>query len=234
MALPMYNKLFAKILDSSIWLESDTTRIVWFTLLAAMDQDGFAQFASIPNLAHRARVGMDATEAAVKCLEGTDEHSSDPDNEGRRIEKVPGGWMVLNSEKYQKIVTRQIAREKGRERVAKHRAKKRGNAPVTVANGSVTPSDAETDAHEEKNSDFSREGKGASRQRSFCPRFEYPLSDFDMYRKLEELGIETAEGNDGNFFNQMEANGWTTGKGDPIYDWPATYRARLEAMNAPF
>lgn len=220
----MYNKLFAKILDSSIWLESDTTRIVWFTLLAAMDQDGFAQFASIPNLAHRARVGMEATEAAVKCLEGTDEHSSDPDNEGRRIEKVPGGWMVLNSEKYQKIVTRQIAREKGRERVAKHRAKKRGNAPVTVANGSVTPSDAETDAHAATNSDFSRKGKGPADFGSFVPLHRYPSSEDEMNQMLSELGVDLSA-RAGNFFEQMDASGWTI-RGEPVLDWPKAYTSR--------
>jgi hypothetical protein len=40
----MYNRLFTKILDSSIWLEADTTRIVWITMLASMDEDGFAPF----------------------------------------------------------------------------------------------------------------------------------------------------------------------------------------------
>ena len=30
----MYNKLFTKILDSTVWLEPDTVRIVWITFLA--------------------------------------------------------------------------------------------------------------------------------------------------------------------------------------------------------
>jgi hypothetical protein len=37
----MYNKLFTKILDSTIWLENDATRLVWITFLAVMDEDGF-------------------------------------------------------------------------------------------------------------------------------------------------------------------------------------------------
>ena len=93
----MYNKLFTKILDSSIWMESAPTRIVWLTLIAAMDETGFVQFASIGNLAHRALVSREDAEAAVKTLESPDPDSSDPDNEGRRIQKVPGGWMVLNA-----------------------------------------------------------------------------------------------------------------------------------------
>lgn len=140
----MYNKLFAKILDSSIWLESTTTRIVWLTFLAAMDETGFVQFASVPNVANRARVPLSAAETAIKCLESPDPNSGDPDNEGRRIEKVPGGWMVLNAAKYRDIVTRAIQQAQTRARVTRHRAAKRaGNAPVTPSNDPVTPSDTE-------------------------------------------------------------------------------------------
>ena len=54
----MYNKLFTKILDSSIWLEPSGTRIIWLTMIAAMDENGFVQFASVANLAHRARIEL--------------------------------------------------------------------------------------------------------------------------------------------------------------------------------
>lgn len=147
----MYNKIFTKILDSSIWLETHPTRIVWFTFLAAMDEHGFAQFASIKNLAHRARVTDEESETAVKCLESPDHNSSDPDNDGRRIERVHGGWIVLNCEKYRVLVTRAVAQEKTRQRVARFRANKRAasNASVTPANVSVTPSGALANAGSE-------------------------------------------------------------------------------------
>ena len=135
----MYNKIFTKILDSSIWLETDATRLVWITLLAAMDEDGFCQFASVANLARRAVVDLDKCEIAVKVLENPDANSADPANEGRRIERVPGGWMVLNAQKYRELVTRIISREQTRVRVARYRLR---NAPVTAGNESVTPSEA--------------------------------------------------------------------------------------------
>lgn len=147
----MYNKLFTKILDSSIWLEPDATRIVWLTLIAAMDEDGFVQFASVANLAHRARVSITAAKRAIAALEDPDENSSDPENEGRRIERVAGGWIILNSQKYRELVSRAISREKTRLRVAKCReAKKACNAGVTPANASVTPSEAGTEARAEE------------------------------------------------------------------------------------
>ena len=150
----MYNKLFTKILDSSIWLEPSGTRIIWLTMIAAMDENGFVQFASVANLAHRARIELAEAQAAVDCLEGPDTNSSDPDHEGRRIERVPGGWMILNAEKYREMVTRAVIQEKTRQRVAKHRTEKKracnasvthGNASVTESNACVTPSDTDTD-----------------------------------------------------------------------------------------
>lgn len=138
----MYNKIFTKILDSSIWLEADPTRIVWITMIAAMDEDGFCHFASVENLARRAVVDVEKAKEAVRVLEAPDSNSCDPDHEGRRIERVPGGWIVLNSKKYKELVTRVVAREQTRQRVARYRDKKAlCNAPVTVCNDLVTPSE---------------------------------------------------------------------------------------------
>jgi len=139
----MYNKLFGKILDSSIWLEDPYTRIVWITLLAAMDEDGYAHFSAIQNLAIRAQVPLDKAGIAVEKLMAPDAESGDPEHDGRRIERVPGGFVVLNATKYREIATRIVARERTRTRVQKHRA----NKSVTQCNDSVTQSytEANTD-----------------------------------------------------------------------------------------
>ena len=142
----MYNKIFTKILDSSIWLETNPTRIVWMTFLASMDETGYAHFAALGNLAARARVTLEEAAAAVAVLEAPDKESSDPANDGRRIERIPGGWMVLNAEKYRLLVTRAVIQEQTRLRVARYREKNRGNAPVTVSNEPVTPSEALAEA----------------------------------------------------------------------------------------
>lgn len=138
----MYNKLFTSILDSSIWLESTTTRLVWITLLAAMDEDGFVRMATVENLANRARVTIEEAETAAKALESPDLNCPEQEREGRRIERVDGGWLVLNSKKYRDIVNKEKMKEQTRLRVARYRAKLSGNAPVTVGNEKVTPSEA--------------------------------------------------------------------------------------------
>lgn len=140
----MYNKLFTKILDSSIWLAPDPHRLVWITLIAAMDEEGNAMFASAGNLAARARVTRKQAEAAIASFEGPDPDSGDPENEGRRIERFPGGWHVLNAAKYRALVSKAIIQEQTRARVARHRAKIASNAAVTqekrTDNAAVTPS----------------------------------------------------------------------------------------------
>lgn len=148
----MYNKIFTKILDSSVWLEPTPTRIVWITLLAAMDEDGFCSFAAVGNIAGRARVTVDEAKTALDILASPDPESSDPENEGRRIERVSGGWIVLNASKYRDIVSRANAQEKTRERVKRFREKNKSNGDVThsnavkpIANVLVTPSEAVSD-----------------------------------------------------------------------------------------
>jgi hypothetical protein len=149
----VYNKLFTKILDSSIWLESDSTRLVWITLIAAMDGDGFAGFSTLENLALRARVDPDSAAAAVAVLEAPDPHTgAEQEHEGRRIQRVPGGWLILNAAKYRELVSREVERQRTRERVARFRARLRESKPqetVTKRNVFVTQSETEAEAKTE-------------------------------------------------------------------------------------
>lgn len=139
-----------------------------------MDQDGFCQFASIKNLAHRARVSESDTADAVKILEAPDKDSSDPDNEGRRVERIPGGWMVLNSEKYREIVTAEFARENNRIRVKRHRAKKQNVTPcnetIITGNASETETYSETQKEEPVGSTMNELPRGAEKSLQGNPK----------------------------------------------------------------
>lgn len=132
----MYNRLFTKILDSSIWLEEDVTRIVWITFLAAMDEDGFCAFSCNENLARRANVPIEKLAGALDVLQSPDRHNPDDEFQGRRIERVPNGWMVLKARVYRSMMSREIQREQTRIRVAEHRARKAEN-PKDVTQGSL-------------------------------------------------------------------------------------------------
>lgn len=148
----MYNKLFTKILDSSIWLSPDPHRLVWITLIAAMDEDSIAHFACPENLAARARVSLEDTKAALAAFESPDTFDPTQEHEGRRIERIPGGYFILNGAKYRNLVTKAHSREMTRERTRRWRERKNGDAsvtpvtPVTIGDVPVTPSESYADA----------------------------------------------------------------------------------------
>lgn len=94
-----YVKLYGTILTSSIWLEPDATLRVWIAMLALADKNGEVS-GSVGGLAHIANVSRADCETALAVFMAPDPDSRTADNEGRRIEKIEGGWRVLNAEKY--------------------------------------------------------------------------------------------------------------------------------------
>jgi len=119
-----YVKLFSEILDSSVWQESHETRLVWITMLAKADRDGVV-WASVPGLAHAARVGIEECEFALMRLSEPDQYSRNKEWEGRRIREVDGGWLVLNHAKYRERLSKEDRREYNRMKQAEHRARKK-------------------------------------------------------------------------------------------------------------
>lgn len=117
-----YTKLFGSILDSTVWLTPSHVRLVWITMLAMADRDGIVE-ASVPGLAKRAAVTLAEVEDALACLMAPDPHSRTPDHEGRRIEAVDGGWLLLNHGKYRDKASADEQREKARLRMAAKRAR---------------------------------------------------------------------------------------------------------------
>lgn len=172
----MYNKLFGKIVLSSIWLAPMPTRLVWVAFLATMDEDGFVQASAIGNVAALANVSREEAARAVECLQSPDPESGNPAHDGRRIERVPGGFVVLNAEAYKSLVTREISKQRTRERVRQFRLR---NADVTPRNVSVTQSDTDTDTESiSKTNKEKREGKQKT-----------PPPEWDVPENLDSEGV---------------------------------------------
>jgi hypothetical protein len=103
-------KLFGSILDSSVWQQPATTKVVWITLLAMSDKGGDVT-ASIPGLAARAGVTLEECQKALEYLQTPDPFSRTKEDEGRRIKEITGGWLIINHPKYRELVSKEIKRE---------------------------------------------------------------------------------------------------------------------------
>jgi len=135
-----YTKLAHSILTSTVWQADDQTRIVWMTLLAMADQNGEVQ-ASIPGLAHIARVPVDRCRDAIATFLSPDPDSRTKDDEGRRIEEIRGGWSLINHNHYRDLASDEDRKRKAAERQQRWRDKMKRNAP---RNAPVTPSNTKS------------------------------------------------------------------------------------------
>lgn len=134
-------KLYASILDSSVWGEAAETRLVWITLLAMADPHGFVE-SSLPGLARRANVTLEACTSALGVLSAPDPHSKSEEHEGRRVEKVTRGWLVLNYEAYREMRTRSQDDAARRKREQRAREKAVADATGEGGHGGVTEGDS--------------------------------------------------------------------------------------------
>lgn len=124
-----YNKLVPEIIQSSIWNESAEVRIVWVTFLAIKDEDGYVR-GDAKTLARLANVDILHVSEALALFQAEDNSSHTPDNDGRRIEPAPGGWIVLNHQIYREIgmssSNKDYWRNKKREQRERDKSKKKG------------------------------------------------------------------------------------------------------------
>ena len=118
--------LSSSIVRSTIWDESSDVRVLFITMLALKDKDGCV-WASIPGLAHEARVPVSVVEKALQIFMSPDHYSRTSDEEGRRLEVIDGGWRFVNHGKYRRARDPEKRREQNRE--AQQRARDKRQSP---------------------------------------------------------------------------------------------------------
>lgn len=126
-----YTKLLSSITDSSVWLEDDQTLRLWITMLAMADRDGYV-WASVGGLSFRSRVPPEATRRALDLFLAPDPDSRSPDYDGRRIEQVDRGWLILNHTRFRDMRDEDERRRKDRERkkAKRHAAREQPAEPA--------------------------------------------------------------------------------------------------------
>jgi len=186
-----------------------------------MNEDGYAHFSALENLALRARVSLKETEEAINCFTAPDINSANQTNDGRRVERVPGGFMVLNAEQHRKTISREIQREQTRIRVIKHRKERNVTKSVTAPLQNVTP----VYVYASVCSNSKRLGTVKSISNT---RARGSLEELEKF--CLEIGLPATDGE--WFFNKCEGNGWLN-SGKAIKDWRATIRAWKTAGYLP-
>lgn len=159
-----FTKLFSSITKSTVWCEPHTTVRVWITLLADCNRKGEIH-GSVPGLAHLARVTIAECEAALNTFLAPDPYSRTPDNDGRRIEVIPGGWRLLNYGLYRERRDTDAVQESKRDHMRRVRAERaenstRGNDVSTSGNENGVWSESGYIAEAEADTDKSQKSKG--------------------------------------------------------------------------
>jgi hypothetical protein len=126
--------LFSNVVDSSLWTEPDLVVKVFLTLLAKKDANHIV-WGSAFNIAQMAKKTEAETLEALRILSSPDTRRLEPQEfEGRRIEKVDGGWLVLNGQKYRAEISALKRREYKRLKQQEYRERDRALKAVEAAN----------------------------------------------------------------------------------------------------
>jgi hypothetical protein len=104
---------FQDIRQSSMWAYDAETFKIWMTLLTMVDPEGYV-CAAIPGIAIAAGIPVEKTREAMALFEAPDPDSRSQEHEGRRIQRVPRGWLMLGFEEHKRRAREEA--EKARKR----------------------------------------------------------------------------------------------------------------------
>jgi hypothetical protein len=199
-----YSKLYSSIVHSSLWNELDHVRLLFITLLAICDREGYV-YGSRDGLVRLANLDSDQCEDVdpFEVLLNPDKDSSDllrnPENEGRRIEQVPGGFRIINFSYYRGLRNEDDRREQNKQAQRRHKQKISQDKPCSakISQDKPTPS-----------ASASSSSVSASASKSKCTQ-----------KEAEEYCISIGlPGSDGKaMFLHWEEKGWAK-----IKDWKLT------------
>lgn len=170
-----FTKLHSDIIASSVWAEPDAIRLVWITMLAMADRDGLV-LASVPGLAHLARVSLSDTEAALARFSSPDPYSRSKLDEGRRIREVAGGWVLVTHALHRERSSPELQAEKRRARNARYYEKHKGKTVTkTVSVPIPDPDQIQIRSRERSAKDLTGSGEGGATEASPTVSAELPL-----------------------------------------------------------
>lgn len=118
--------IFPQITASSVWSLPPHIFKAWIAILTHKDHESHIWRGNPHTLAKLASITLEQSRESVLVLSSPDEGSLSQEQDGRRIVSDDGEhWFVVNGEKYQEMIKREIAKENARQRTAKWRAGKK-------------------------------------------------------------------------------------------------------------
>lgn len=117
--------LFNTVVDSSLWLEPDYVVKIFLTMLAKKDHDHVVRGTAF-NISVWAKKTEQEVLDALKILSSPDTKRIEKQAfEGRRVERVEDGWLVLNGAVYRELMVQSNERARKRRWAAEKRAQVR-------------------------------------------------------------------------------------------------------------
>lgn len=118
-----FTPIWSQIVTSSVWSEPYYVRVLWLTMLAVKDRDYVVRKTAFA-LSRLANMSEQEVLDGLKVLSGPDTKRIEPQpNEGRRIERVEDGWLILNGKVYQDEMTKLFRRARNAESMRERRAR---------------------------------------------------------------------------------------------------------------
>lgn len=126
-----FSPLWSMIVYSSLWDESDCVVKVFMTMMALKDADHVYRGTAY-SLAMQSRKSEVEVLEALKILSSPDERRVESQPfDGRRIESVEDGWLILTGEKYRKLVSEEMKKARNRRAQEAYRKRARDNKGPT-------------------------------------------------------------------------------------------------------
>lgn len=106
--------LWSFCVESSLWDEPDFVVKIFLTMMAVKDGDHICRFTAY-QIGRKARKTEAEVLTALKILSSPDTKRKEKQQyDGRRIEAVEDGWLILNGEKYREMVSIEMTKARNR------------------------------------------------------------------------------------------------------------------------
>jgi hypothetical protein len=169
--------------------EDSNTFKVWIAFLASCNQSGIAQVSAV-YIASVCRLPIEIVMCSIEKLSSPDEFSRSIEREGRRLERVDGGYKIINYLKYREFThsdsSNAVKQRRYRERNKNNNAGNDGNALPNVVTSLSSSSSSVSLCRKEKGDWGEREGTRKLLDSVY-------LTDQECDRLKNELGINFFE-----------------------------------------